>query len=51
MKGWAEGSKDPNKELKRIEKEMQSLLLDQQDDKVRSRIVVLQDEFARYIVA
>lgn len=51
IRRWSEGRKDPNWELKKIEKEMGTLLLSPQSQNIRDRIAYLQSEYQKYIAA
>lgn len=51
IKNWSEGNKDPNWELKKIEKEMEKLVTAPQNQQVRDRIATLQSEYQKYIAA
>lgn len=51
IKSWSEGNKDPNWELKKIEKEMKGLICQPQTQPVRDRIAMLQRDYQLYLVA
>lgn len=51
VRKWSQGTKNLNCELEQIEKEMASLINEQQTDRVRTQLKVLQQLHQTYIVA
>lgn len=51
VRQWNQGSKDPNRELSKIEAEMKELLVQPQSPQIRDRIALLQSQYQTYSAA